>query len=235
MRIIKILLFLSLLSSACLGQIANFVGDPIVIPSYTTIAGAGASSTTTLNIPYPTTVVKGQLIVLEVCYKYTGATLSPTGFTSIASLASALGGGTGEDLGDPVVHIFYKIADGTEGGTNFSTTFTSGNAITTRTFLFTKDSRRNWSILSASGTDNTSGSAYSITTSSNLILKKGDVICAFSAASVQAVGFGFNVRIVMQHATVLTSSGTNAAITYASTLGGNSWGPTVIVVLRQTL
>jgi len=260
MKILSILFFLILLSRLTVAQVFNYAADPTHIPAYTTIAASGASSTSTLNIPYPTTVVKGQIIILAIAYKYSGATVTPTGFTSIASLASALGGGTGEDLGDPVIHVYYKIADGTEGGTNFSTTFSSGSAITGRTFLLTKDSRYNWSILSASGTDNTSGTGYSITTSSNLILKKGDVILACSATTVQTVGFGtgtlthsgstfatllkpqdtgtsagFNVRLGVQHSTVLTSSGTNAAMTFASTLSGSSWGPTVIVVLRQTL
>jgi hypothetical protein len=224
--------------------------------NYYTLSAGHNNSSTTLNVSYPAAISQGDLILLHIAYKYSSATVTPTGFTLLTSL-SAGSGSNGEDSGTVVSAVYYRVATGAEtpGGT-FSVTFSSGSVITCRTYGFRKDPRHQWSWVYADGSDVTGNTTWSVTTG-GISLKVGDILCAFSAHNFQTPSWGTatftqtgstfssvtnvtqggtsagdNARNGFQFVRVNTTSGASNAVTVSA---GTATGPMVLIALRQTL
>ena len=74
--------------------------------------GAGVNGTT-VSIPYPTTVLSGDLIILSLSERTNGALATVSGFTLRTNSFSING---------HITSIWYKFATGTEGGTSITVT-----------------------------------------------------------------------------------------------------------------
>lgn len=82
-----------------------------------------AGSNSSLDIPYPATVTSGNLLILSVASK-SGATINTlSGWTELSAPFVANGSPTISSK------LFYKIANGTEGGTNETVTFGSSSNV----------------------------------------------------------------------------------------------------------
>lgn len=139
--------------------------------------GAVAVGTTSLSVAYPANITAGQLLVLFVGNKYpTNAPATPSGFFAPSGNQYSRGGGTaGADTGDVYITVFLRIADGTETG-NLSVTITGANTTIGIMFRVTKAAGVDWGYACAGGSDNTAGTAWSVTAGSNPGVVAGDMV-----------------------------------------------------------
>jgi hypothetical protein len=150
---------------------------------------SSGTGTTPLAIAYPASIVSGNLLVLAISNKYpTNGPSTPSGWTLLGNAQQSGGSGpSGVDTGSVYCTVFYRVADGLESGT-LSVTITSGNSAVGVISQFSSNSP--WIITSRSGSDNTPGSAWSVTTATNPNLDAGDVIFAASAFNTDGCAFG---------------------------------------------
>lgn len=150
--------------------------------------GTASYGTTSVTPAYPASISAGNLLVLTVVNKYPAATPStPDGWTLIGS-ASGGAGDSGADTGQVLVTGWYKIAAGTESGT-VSVTITGGNSSLGVIVKFT-NATGFWGIGYTSGADETAGTAWSVTCSSDPGVTAGDMIYAVSGVNSDAYGYG---------------------------------------------
>lgn len=225
-------------------------------------SGTGASGLTSSSPTYPATVTAGEMLILVSVHKYSSAGVTtPSGWELLGSYTGGVGDGNGAGTGTEKVHIFYRIADGTEDGATLSLTISpAANCSYHRIFSFSKDPSKNWDIALEGGNMNTPATAWSVTTGSWNVAS-GDFLLAASAVSVyqtcgsqacsmSGITFGTmtelndigstagdDVRMVVSSHPV--SSGTNTAtLTYTMTVSGtvnpfSPAGPTAVVRLRE--
>lgn len=145
-------------------------------------AGAAATGSTSLAVPYPASIAAGDLLVLCVGNKYpTNGPTTPTGFTAPAGYQTSGGSGAaGIDTGTVYSSVYYKVATGSESG-NLTVTITSGNSSVGRMFRYTKASTKTWDIACTNGSDNTAGTTWSVTGAANPGLVPGDMLICSSA------------------------------------------------------
>ncbi len=166
--------------------------------------GNAVSGTTSLSVPYPGSIVAGNLLILIVGNKYpTNGPATPSGWTLVANGQGSGGlGSAGSDSGGVYNTIFVKEALGTESG-NLAVTVSSANTSMARMFLYTKAAGTTWNYAATNGSDNSAGTTWSITGATNPGITSGDVLVVGSslngnqvsnwAESISATGVTFGV------------------------------------------
>lgn len=202
----------------------------------------------------------GDLLVLCVSSKYAFAN-TPSGWTSPPnSQASGGQGANGSKSGTARIAVFTRVADGSEGST-VSFTVTSGNSCRGNVARYAK-TLEDWDVACTGGSDNTAGTAWSVTGAANPGIRGGDwVVCAsgandndelWSAEAVSATGITWGTSserietgsangdqlklVVSDH---VASSGTASAapvftMTANGTAANHPAGATVFLRIRET-
>lgn len=150
--------------------------------------GAFATGTTSINVPYPASVTAGQLLLIWVSNKYPpNGPATPAGWT-LAAQASGGAGASGIDSGNVYVTAFYKVADGTETGSQ-TVSIPSANVTMTVMLSFNK-SLGDWAPpLCTTGADNAGGASPMVVTGAdNLLLDVGDILVGVAAVNSDAAG-----------------------------------------------
>ncbi|MFY9316581.1 MAG: DUF6701 domain-containing protein [Burkholderiales bacterium] len=172
----------SLVLLAALSLYALRVGNASAVITFQSAGAVSYSGIVVATPAYPAAVAAGDLLILLVGMKPSGAingsVPTPEGWTLIAT---ASGGGYGgvpaADTGDTHVFAFSRIADGTETGT-LDVRLVNSNVTWTQIYRLT-NATMDWSVAGATGSDN-SGTApnnnVSITMSSNPGVISGDFI-----------------------------------------------------------
>lgn len=223
---------------------------------------ASAGGTTVINVPYPTTVNVGDLLILTVANKLETTTpATPTGWTAASNYTATGGAGSaGADSGNIRMSVFIKEADGSEDNDMLGMTI-NGNAAIGRMFRYTKGTGKEWEYAIVNGADNTPGTSWSVTAGSDPGITAGDIVLVasasnsdgptWSAEAISATGVTFGTATERQDSGITTgndldmivsdhvvSSGTSSAAPVytmtASTSGTNfPAGPSVFVRIRQ--
>src|SRR3990167_8898421 len=225
--------------------------------------GTVATWTTPVSVPYPASgIVKHNLLLMFVTNKYpTNGPSTPTNWTALAFNQYSRGGGTpGADTGDVYITLYIKIATGSESG-NVSVTITGANTSIGRIMQYTKDALKSWGIALAGGSDNSAGTAWSVTAGSdpgvtaNDMVLVGSGICGntdtMTAEFITQTGVTFGAMVERQDSGSNTgddislvisehpvSSGTGSAApvftaTVAGTGSANAAGASIFVRLRE--
>lgn len=226
------------------------------------ISGSGyVAGTTSLSIPYPVGIESGDLIILFVTNKYpANGPSTPSGFTAPANNQYTGGAGAaGGDSGEVYITAFTRIADGTETG-NLAVTITSANCSIGAMALFRKASDMDWDIACAGGSDNSVGTAWSVTAGADPGIQAGDYIAtessintdsySFSSVALTATGVTFGSPLFDQDTTnsgddcgttsslhSVDSGTSSAAPVYTMTADGSDAnspaGATILVRMRE--
>lgn len=166
-------------------NVAAMGGPPVFTVSYIG-TGATASGNTSILVPYPTSPLSGDMLILTIGNKLTSSTPStPSGWT----LLSTQTGGNGVDgagTGPVRASVYYKISDGTETG-NLTVTITSGNSAVGVMRLYRKTGGT-WSITGTSGTDTTANTSWSATGSSWTVAN-GNMVQCFAVSNLNSTVF----------------------------------------------
>lgn len=210
-------------------------------------ASATAAGTTSVAVPYPSSVAVGDLVVAVITHKPpTTRPATPTGWALVHSGQGGTGS-QGVDTGQVRVSIYAREAASALSGTQ-SFTIASGNTCIGASLLYRKAAGEVWDYSALSGSDSTSGTAFSATTSAVQAFTSGDhVVSALGLASdtitstTSAVtatsatfsamtelidtgtGNGNDVGIVVSNGTVTAGTATAAAVVTA-TLSGSTYG-----------
>lgn len=148
-------------------------------------AGSVLTTGSSRTISYPTTTVAGNILLLVIANKDgTDNPSTPSGWTAISNNTESGGAGTvgTTDEGTARVSVFYRIADGSEGGTTFTFTLSGAPKPVSARIFRLGGGPGTLSYAAAKGSQNTGGSTtYSITTGSNLDIRDGDTVFACSA------------------------------------------------------
>lgn len=230
-------------------------------------AGTAAYTTTTFTVAHPASVVAGDLLVLVIGQKpstaNSGGVDTPAGWMAITSLTGAGGYGAtlGADTGNTNIYGYYKVATGTESGTNLSITTTNHNVGFAQIYRLSTDGI-GWEVVGTTGSDTSAGSV-SVTFSSNPGVTSGDYVIAamciptdvttpsqFSAEALSATGATFGtVTEVGEFDTAtgnqvggftaraaVTAGTASAAPVMTATAGGtttNVRGPAIFIRIRD--
>jgi hypothetical protein len=184
----------------------QWVSFTIAIPSSSIgvrTMGAAVVGTTSLTVPYPTGIRAGDLLVLAVANKYQPNTPStPAGWTLPANGQGTGGSGTdtAADQGTVYATVFVKVATGSESGSQ-TVTINSGNSAVGRMLLVRGWGGATWDYAATNGSDNTPGTAWSVTGAADPGLTTGDLVLVVSAV---------NSDSFIYHTVALTASGITA-------------------------
>lgn len=151
-------------------------------------AGAVAAGSTSLTVPYPASIVAGDLLVLTVGNKYpTNGPATPAGWTLVTNGQGSGGvGSAGTDSGTVYATVFVKQAVGGESG-NLTVTLAGANSSMGRMFRYTKASVTIWDYAATNGSDATAGTAWSVTGAANPGIVSGDMLVVASAINGNVV------------------------------------------------
>jgi hypothetical protein len=168
-------------------------------------AGAIAYPTVTTSVAAvcPTGIAANNMLVAFVGLKADTASAStPAGWTALGNLAGG-GGTTGADTGPTRLYAFYKKALGTESGTTITFTLTTANTAWAQIYRLSNGTG-DWDMAAAFGADDTTGTAWSATCSTNPGITSGDLLLVgsviptdvttpaqFTAEAVTATGATF--------------------------------------------
>ncbi len=262
----KILIFFLLFFCALVTQAQMFVTgvQPKRGFAYTIQAAAGSSATTPFNVPYPSPLAKNDLIIMHVVVKYAGTatiTTPGSGWVLAATAHTGGAGAAGADAGNIINALYYKVSTGAETG-NLSLATPSLNGARAVMYVIKGDPRLPWDVARINGgSDNTAGTAWSVTTG-GVILYPNDLLFIGSGANSDAHGVGNgtlsqtgatfstatkifdsgttagdDLRPYVHWATVTTSGAASNAVTFtmtAGTSGANApAGATTILAIRQ--
>lgn len=226
--------------------------------------GSTATSGSSITPAWPATVSAGHLGVLIVLSKR-GVTIStPSGWTLDANAEFSGGAGAdGGNSGTVKATVFYKVADGSEGGTTVTVSFSGGttNVVYGRIGTYT-NATGNWDISSCNGADSAGGNSnWSATLNRDPGIIANDFMLAIfgcnsstpthSAQALTVTGVTFGTLVEQLDSTIASgdtmrlvlceipvSSGTSSvAGTYSGTASNNGTnypaGPVVILRLRE--
>jgi hypothetical protein len=220
-----------------------------------------AGGTTSISVPYPTGITRGDLLVLSLAVRPQGATITtPTGWTAPSNNTGTGGaGGEATDAGTVKVAVFTKEADGTETGNLAVTVGNTPNAGMGRMFRYSRTTGKQWSVACANGADNDGGTGWSVTGNVDPGITAGDMVIVstalntdaptWSSQALSATGVTFGAANERQDTGVTTgndiklmvsdhavSSGTSsAAPVYTATASATSpEGASVFLRIRQT-
>jgi hypothetical protein len=167
------------------------------------LAATGAPETAVAanfaDIPYPTGITAGDLLVIFLANKYPPVVSSaPTGWVALVNNNSTGGAGaSGVGTGQTNAAIYIKVADGTEAGT-VQVPCVGLSLLVSRMYRFTKSSTKRWGVAMAMGADNTAGTSWNVTAASNMGIQTGDYL---------AVCFGSCEAVTGVSSTSLTATG----------------------------
>ena len=150
----------------------------------TPVEAAGGSP----NVNYPSGISAGHLLVATVLGDNdTGTVSTPSGWTLITSFASTVGS-VGGGTGPRKLTMFYKVATGSESGTqSFSTSgFSAASGFMWR---ITSTVGSSYDIASTSGEDTTTGGTWSAVMSSDPGFVAGDLLLSVLAGPTTASNF----------------------------------------------
>lgn len=220
-------------------------------------AGTAGVGTSSAGPTCPATVNAGNLLRLDVATKY-GLPDTPTGFTLTTGASAIHGpGGTGLDTGNVAATIFWKIADGSEGGTTVTVTCPSGNSVYARIHRYTRTATNSLAAAASNGGQDTATLTWSVPMAADMGLTTDDFVMTAAAtnsdtgaASLEALtasgivmgtlterddagtSQGDDLRMVSSGGSV--TSGTSAGVaTYTSTLAAVVAGSVVVLRLRE--
>jgi len=209
-------------------------------------------------VPAPTTVTAGDILILRVSYKpllfgsaplWRDTVSTPAGFTL---LSSALGGGYGDaqatGTGNVGHKLFYKVAAGTEGGTNI-TVDVSGLDVGYAQILRYSNATGSWGVTASVGEEaaapattawtNTLTNAIGITSGDHVLI---GLTCTnavndpdFSAETISQTGSTFDT-VVEDNETIYSSGARVSGFTCRTTCtaGSGSVAPTIGATLYNT-
>ncbi len=225
-------------------------------------AGAAANGVASVAVPYPASIAAGDLLILSVVNKFNpNAPTTPSGWTLQGQVAGG-SGADGADVGTIITSVYTKVADGTESGNLTLTCHASNNVALARMYRYTKGATNTWSIVATTGSDNTAGTAWSVTGAANPGITANDMVFVASGSntdtytySLQAItatgatfgtmvergddvtGTGSDVALVNTEHPV-TAGTASAAPVYTMTASGTTTnrpaGSSVILRLRET-
>lgn len=137
------------------------------------------TGTTSLSVPFPTSLAAGDLIILFISMKPAssggGSVSTPSGFSVLNTKLGSGVGAPAADNGDTNSFTFSKISDGTESG-NLSITVAGQNSVVGVMHRLSK-SAGTWSIASATGEQTGTGNV-NVTFGSDPGVTAGDyVLC----------------------------------------------------------
>jgi hypothetical protein len=224
-----------------------------------TAAGAVVANATSAAVAYPSGIQSGDLLLLTAVSKYTAYTSAPpTGFTLLREQIGG-SGGSGADVGDVRLAVWYRIATGSEtGSVSVTKAVQGGSVILARMFLFRRTAGAGWDFQHTSGVDSTGNTSWSVAGAANIHLDAGDRVVmvtgansdapSFSAHALSATGATFgtiterqdsgtttgdDVLLVMAEGSVSTGPST-AAPTYTATAStGTPEGASILIRLRE--
>lgn len=202
-------------------------------------SGAWAIGTTTVAPAIPTGSAAGDRMVLFVGTKPFNATINtPSGWTALADSAGNNGSvANAVDAGSVRWASFYR--DWVSGDAAPSVGVTTGNVSLAVIQGFSKGTNDTWDTpVAGKGSDNTSGTGFSITSDVNLGISNGDILChgaviagnnaTFATPTLTATGVTFGT-VTESPATEGTTTGGNdleASASYAiATAGPSSAAP----------
>jgi hypothetical protein len=225
--------------------------------------GTTAYSTGNPAPGYPASIASGDLLVLVVGTKpSTTPATTPSGWTLLGAFAGTTGT-QGIDTGPMRVGVFYKIADGTESGTQ-SVTVTGNNVSAASIYRFSNATGA-WDVNATFGEDTSGGTSWSAVCNSagSYDFASGDHVlfggiiptdvttpAQFSAEAITASGATFAAATEIEEwdtssgqdmgafiawSSVSSGSSTSAP-TVTATAGGtttNVYGPSFVVRVRQ--
>ena len=190
-------------------------------------------------------------------------TSAPSGWSTPAGNTVSGGAGTDglDDEGTVRVTTYYKIADGTEGGTTVNISVSGTNVLAAHVLQYA-NATGSWDVACASGSQNTGGStSYSVTMGANPGITSADWVIVGTCINTNAYTFsahGFSAsgltvgtqteradigstngndisRVITEHQ--ITSGTASAAGTFTSTASGSATnspaGATVILRIRE--
>jgi len=225
-------------------------------------AGTSAVGTTSVSPACPATVNGGDLLIAIVANKYpTNGPSTPSGWTLLCQYSGGAGS-AGLDSGTVYVTVYVKIGVPADAGATVAITVTGGNSAVADIVRYTKTAGKTWSIAVTGGSDNSAGTAWSVTGDVDPGFTSGDM--ALAAAAINSDGFavgtspaiaasgatfgamtqrfgvnttqGDDCRVHLQDCAV--TAGTSAGVpTYTATAAGTSGnapaGATAIIRLRE--
>jgi hypothetical protein len=221
-------------------------------------AGAWATGTTSLTVPYPSGITAGQLLVLYITGRYSIATTpTPTGFTLQTNASAVASGGAGTNAlntGTSKVWIYTRIADGSETGS--LVVAVSGNNFQAIIERYTKAAVESWDIAASVGGDVTVDTAYSVTGTAIVSFMPADLLLSatvtaadtptYSAQAFTATGATFgtatssssasttaNHQRAGLHRRAVTAGGGTVAPVFTQTLSSADAGSTGFLRLRE--
>jgi hypothetical protein len=157
-------------------------------------AGNAGAGTTSVGPTAPAGTLVGEMLLFVVINKYpTNGPAAPTGGAggtwNLGAQATGGSGAAGADSGTIYVTVYWKLAETGDAGATFTSAIASGNAATSRILRFGKSADFSWDTpVFTSGTFNTPGTAWSVTTG-NLDLLYNDMVVAFSGINGNTYGY----------------------------------------------
>lgn len=171
---------------------------------------------------YPASIVAGDGLVVMVGTKPFGATITtPAGYTALGTITN---GSTvvGLDTGSVKCAGFFKQAVGTESGTSLTVSIATADSSWAVICRYTKDPTRIWQVATATGTDTTASTSWSVPFSSNPGIANGDYIVLGGVTSTDLAVTWSTFALAATGATIATPTPRqNPRITTGNDLGGN--------------
>jgi hypothetical protein len=173
-------------------------------------------------------------------------------------------GSNAADTGPTRLVVFAKVADGTESGT-LGITLTSGNTSWGTSFLFNSSNAGKFSIETAIGEDTSNGTGFSATcTPGGSVpagwIKPGDLLLglsckptdlnSYNSENFASTGLTIGSRTKLREystangndiggeswwANVTSGTQSSATVTASATMTGSSYGPAMVIRIRDTL
>jgi hypothetical protein len=224
--------------------------------AYVDVGTNGAGTTAATGLAYPAAVTAGNLLVLTCVSKYSpNLPSTPDGFTFLARKTGGAGA-AGVGSGLATISMYYRIATGAEDGSGITLSLASGNVIHASIHQYSKAANRSWGLAASSGTDDTSGTGYSVVADTDPGVAINDLVLlligfngntGISGSTLAATGATFGVLterldggsatgddVGHKHISVPVSAGlATTPMTCTTTAAGATSGPMLFVRLRE--
>ncbi len=149
--------------------------------------GTGDTGTTSLSVPFPSSIAAGDGLLLQIGNKYPpNAPTTPAGW-SLISQPSGGAGAAGNDSGTVYNSVYWREADGTEAG-SVAITLTGANSGAGQIYQYTKGSG-SWDVAVTTGSDNAGGVGWSTTGASDPGFQDDDVLLYLMTANTDITGY----------------------------------------------
>jgi hypothetical protein len=174
----------SIAASAQLAPIATaYPRKPVysTATDYASVGTQGAGSISCSPVA-PSTVNAGDLLLMAVGSKIRHAIVeTPQGEWRRLDETMDHVGSSGGDVGEVRQTLFWMEADGTEDSKAYTVTCSNCNSMNAVIYSFNKDDLAMWELNVVSGSDQTAGTDYSVTSKGWLRSKPGDIVFVVSS------------------------------------------------------